>query len=497
MSSFVKASQTWFSASEVTSSGLKRKSAAMRRQNSKRMRSRASGRQAESQPSFVPQTKPFNWYGQLLTEQREAADFVIERGGSAALFCQQRTGKTYITCAVIQKLKFKFVLVVAPLVGVETVWVPRLSTLGNVLRSYESAAFYRDGMLVVHWQYFVKYAKKLAKLDWDMIVLDESQGIKNRNSAQSRAARKFRNAQGARLALSGTPMDDTPIDIWGQMRFVDHTVFGESWTEFADEFCYKGGFKNKQFIFDERKRPEFNRRLKPHAYRLTVAFLKLKPVNIHLVPIQMFGEQRRIYQKMESTGLVKIGKHVTTSPRAMTKKIKLAQITGGHLITNDGERLSVGNAKQRKLAHLAKKLSRPLVVFCQFTYEAYQLPDILRETHRRVKILHGKVKDKRNDKARTKLLADFQLGKVDAMVCQLRTGGVSIELTRARDMVLYSINHSFIDFEQILFRLQGMSQKHEVNVYLLFVIGTVDEEKVDVIRQKTSEVYKVVSQLER
>lgn len=496
MSSFVKASQTWFSASEVSSSGSRRKSKATGRQNSSRMKSSASARRAVSPPSFIPQGKPFDWYKKLLPEQKKAADFVIERNGVAALFCQQRTGKTYITCAAIQKLQSKFVLVVAPLVGVESVWVPKLVTLGNVLQSYEAAAFHREGMMVVHWQYFVKYAKKLSKLDWDLVVLDESQGIKSRTSRQSRAARRFRDHPG-RLALSGTPMDDSPIDIWGQMRFVNHEVFGENWTDFAEEFCYKGGFKNKQCFFDENKRDRFNRLLKPHAYRLTVAFLNLKPVNVHLVPIQMFGEQRRLYAKMESSGLVRIGNHVATAPRAMTKKIKLAQITGGSLICNDDERVHVGNAKQRKLAHLAKKLSRPLVVFCQFTYEAYMLPDILRETHPRVKILHGKVKDKKNDKARSRLLSDFQEGKVDAMVCQLRTGGVSIELTRARDMVLYSINHSFIDFEQILFRLQGMTQKHAVNVYLLYVIGTVDEEKVDVIRQKTSEVYKVVSQLER
>lgn len=464
-----------------------------------------SKKQAASQPSLSLPTKPSDWYAKLLPEQKNAADFVISKirnGGGVGLFSQQRTGKTYISLAVIEQLDLKRVLVVAPLTSIDLVWVPKLATLGRVVRQPQELTEAFCGALVMHYQAFAKIAPRIAKrlsASFDLIIIDESQGLKARASAQSRAARRFRNAR-RRLALSGTPIDECPADVWGQMRFIDHTVLSEDWLPFAEKFCYKGGFMNKKWIFNPRKMDEFLNVLNPYIYRLTVDFMNLKPVMLHPVPTQLLGAQELAYRQMEEHGILKLDGHVITGPLEITKKMKLQQITGGHILTDDGDTIPVGRAKQRKLKWLMKNIKPPVVVFCQFLHEIEDICDVITDATAglaSIAVLHGGVKDTKKEKARTNLVNDFQDGKYNVLVCQLRTGGVSIELTAARSLILYSINYSFIDFEQIVFRLRGLTQKNEVNIYLMYAENTVDEEKWDIVEGKKSTVWTIMSSLER
>lgn len=436
-----------------------------------------------------------------MPEQRTAADFVI-RQKSVAVFSQQRTGKTYITMAVLEKLKWPFALIVAPLTSVDVVWVPALKqsdyvicrTLEEVaetLKSRKLTRYHYPAVLVMHYQLFVKHAKKLAKLPWQVVIIDESQGLKARNSQQSKAARRFRDMP-RRIALSGTPIDDSEIDVWAQMRFVNHNILGETWGQFSSEFCYQGGYMNHEWKFDPAKKPRFLKRLKPHIYRLTVGFMNLKPIEFHPMPFHLLGEQDRLYQQMKSTGVIKTDNILITAPLAITQKIKLEQITGGYVLDDDNVAHFTGKAKERKLRWLVNRLKPPIVVFCQFRHEMPIIEGVLRGFFSRVKQLHGDI----TGDDRTNLIRDFQKNKVDALVCQLRTGGVAIDLTQSSELIFYSINHSYIDFEQVLFRLYGMNQKKVLHAYFPYAADTVDEEKMKVIENKKSAAYKIVSHFE-
>lgn len=465
--------------------------------NSKKFPSKKSARQGDAPVSSPRRKKQSSWYEKLKKEQRDAADFVFARG-SVALFSQQRTGKTYITMAVLEKLNWPDALIVAPLTSIDLVWVPALEQSPyRICRSAEELAEASGArVLVLHYQAWEKASKKLAKLPWELVCIDESQGLKARNSKQSRAARRFRHVP-RRLALSGTPMDEKPIDVWAQMRFVNHEVLGENWTAFAEEYCYRSGFMGHEWKFNPRKHDEFVQKLSPYVYRLTVGFLNLKPIVLHPIPFALLGDQQRIYKQMRDHNVIKLGHTTITAPLTVTSRTKLEQITGGRVLDEEDIPRFVGRAKERKLGVLISKLKPPLVVFCNFRHEIPIINRILRKFFRRIACLHGGIKDTKKGKFRTDLVRDFQAGKLDALVCQLRTGGVSIDLTRSSELIFYSINHSYIDFEQVLFRLYGMNQKRVLNVYILFAVDTVDEEKVQVIENKKSEVYKVISHFER
>jgi SNF2 family DNA or RNA helicase len=440
------------------------------------------------------------WYEQLLPEQRDAADFVI-KNKTVALFCQQRTGKTYISMAVLEKVSFSLALVVAPRTAVDAVWVKALEksdcqlclTLEETREALKARGARQKVVLGVSWQYFVKIAKRAAKLPFQVLIIDESQGLKSRNSHQSRAARRFRDVGQYRLALSGTPIDESPIDVWAQMRFVNHKVLGEDWTRFAEEYCKRGGFMGYQWVFREERKEALLHRLNPYIYRLTIGFMKLPPVEIHLWPVCLLGSQDAIYQAMTEEGYAQVNGNEITAPLPVTKLVKQEQITGGCVIDDEDNVIRTGKAKERKLQSIISKLTRPVVIFCQFLHEIELIRDVLGPAFPETRVLHGKIKGKE----RVGLLQDFGEGRVDALISQLRTGGVAIDLTRSCELVLYSINHSFIDYEQVIFRLRGMNQKQKLRVHIIYAVDTVDEEKIAVIEHKKSEVYRIVSHFER
>src|SRR6185436_16738112 len=67
-------------------------------------------------------------------------------------------------------------------------------------------------------------ADALAGIDFDYVVLDEAQAIKNDASETARAARRLRGAR--RLALSGTPVENRLGELWSIVEFLNPGMLG-------------------------------------------------------------------------------------------------------------------------------------------------------------------------------------------------------------------------------------------------------------------------------
>jgi SNF2 family DNA or RNA helicase len=453
----------------------------------KMMRSKKSSKREDVRPSLPSPQMPSSWWSLLSEKQEKAAQFVVNTLG-AALLGEAGSGKTIITLAALEVIKPKRLLIVTPLTSIEVTWAERLRQSGY-------AVFLElmkdDGVCVVGYEFFRNHIKQIQKLHWDMIIFDESQGLKARNSKQSRASRRLRLKVKRKLILSGTPIDDSPIDFWAQFRLIEPSVLGDRWGDFDEKFLKPSGFMGYQREFRKEMLPEFMRLIAPYCFRLD---LDKPPPVFFEVPVTMFGRQRRIYDQMNNHGIVKIDEHKIKAGLTLTKNLRCLQITSGFLGLEDGSIIEVGRAKQRKLAWLIKRLDKP-VVFCRYTKEVEDVKAVLGEEFHRVKSLTGKIKDKKNDPARTQLLKDFQAGKVDALVCQTRTGGVSIEFTASRELVFYSMGYSYIDFQQIIARFRRFTTVGDVRVYLIVARNTVDEEPLERILEKGDVVNPIMDYL--
>lgn len=140
---------------------------------------------------------------------------------------------------------------------------------------------------------------------FNCIVLDESQAIKNPSSQTSRALLKLQSR--SRIALTGTPIENTLLDIWSQMNFLNPGLLG-SYTYFEKQFIRpieKGG--------NPQKTEELRKLIDPFVLRRTKKqVMKELPPKIEKVHFcEMSAEQSELYESVKNQYRNEILNHVT------------------------------------------------------------------------------------------------------------------------------------------------------------------------------------------
>lgn len=458
---------------------------------------------------------------QLRPLQKRAVEFCCEREASALLF-KQRLGKTYIAAGVVEKLSPQRTLIVVPLTNKQSTWTKKLAELVPHIpvvcptargRKPLLAALqaFEAGVFLLHFEAFCSIAKQLRKRDWDLIIVDEAHRAKDRASLFSRRLAMLRDNIARKILLTGTPIEDYPQDMWGQMRFLAPDVLGVRYKDFDEEFMLqappipkelfksKGSVRLKKALLRQRiikKRLGFNfdklqdliDRLKPYCWREELPGAK---PTFHYVWVKSRGYERKTYDTLKKKGVVRLRDGaLILPPIEIAKRVKLRQITSGFVYDEDKEVHWVGRTKLREVLHLMQRVPKPVVIFSLYIPEIERL---LEELPGRGDVLYGATPRQERPKVQER----FQAGKLDWLLCQTRTGGVGIDLFRARSMIVVSSNYSSIDFDQLISRIQLPNQTEPKDIFLVLTMGTIDEDRQDVVFRKNRRVHKVVSQLRR
>lgn len=465
---------------------------------SKSKRSKISRQREDALASLPALKKPKRLYERLRPYQQDAVRFGLTK--SAGLFCDPRTGKTWIALSIIQELKAQEALVVVPLTNKDTTWIKLArELLGEYSTTTNWEAFKTmkpPKIFITHYDELRSISKKIANRQWDIVIADECQRLKSRNSKQSRDLRRLRNAK-HRLGLSGTPIDGDPIDLWGQMRFIQPLALGENWSHFEASFLKRTGYMGYKREFIASRRDKFNALISPHCLRVTREEAGITEPTLIWTAVPLLGRQAAFYERLERDLVASIDDSWITVKLEVSKLVKLQQITGGFVFDDFGNAVWVGQAKERRLRFLLKnKITTPAVVFAQFIPEIAICYGTCREFSDRVEMLDGSVKDKPNDKARSRLIERFQAGEIDYLICQQRTGGVGIDLYRARNAIVYSHNHSFIDFDQMKSRLDVVNSEPPT-IFLIYAQDTIDSDKMEAVMSKRSITEVILSRLKQ
>ena len=134
----------------------------------------------------------------------------------------------------------------------------------------------------------------LKKNEWEYVVLDESQYIKNPQSGIFKAVGEL--AARHKVSLSGTPIENSLSDLWAQMQFLNPGMLG-SFTYFKKHFI-----KPIEKQEDEVKKDELRRLVEPYLLRRTKkqAAPDLPPLTESVFYVEMTEEQAKLYEKEKS-----------------------------------------------------------------------------------------------------------------------------------------------------------------------------------------------------
>ncbi len=441
------------------------------------------------------------FWSRLDDQQKDAVKFT-RRQKTVGLFALQGTGKTWITLATIEGLLSEASddfagLVISQKNNKETTWLELMGHLSDVTVTSDWETFKKtkgNRILVLHYEQVPKLITRLIRFGdrWTLIAIDECHRLKARGSGASRWAARLRYFGEYRLGLSGTPLEQSPMDVWAQMRFIRPQVLGDKWKTFTRRYCIACGWMNKKREFRQDRMKRFMEVLSPWCIRLTDKALDLPPYRVINHRISLPPETRDVYLQMRKRRRVHIpGGEIIRAPLTISRDVKLAQITGGFILGEEGY-YWLHDAKLLRVSRVIRDSHKPVVVFCRFMPEIEELRLRLEVNHGlRVGVYTGRTKNKAD------VQRAFQRGEIDVLICQLRAGGSGIDLYKGRTLIVYSADWSSVNFDQLIRRLVRRGQVNKVRIHLMVVRSSIDTSIHRRIKSKYRKIRPVMKGLER
>jgi non-specific serine/threonine protein kinase len=316
----------------------------------------------------------------------------------------------------------------------------------------------------------------LAETAWRVVALDEAQAIKNPGAQQTRAVKKLKTA--ARLALTGTPVENRLADLWSIFDFINPGLLGSAkeFQKFAKRLA--DGPHASYGPLRELVRPYILRRLKTD--KSVIADLPDK------TEVKAFCNLSKRQAALYEQAVKELADRLETAEGIQRRGLVLAFLMRLKQICNhpsqwlgDGAWSEDDSGKLMRLRDIAEVVAsrqEKMLVFTQFREVTAPLASFLGSVFGRPGlVLHGETEVKK----RRELVRTFQ--EEDAagfFVLSLKAGGSGLNLTAASHVVHFDRWWNPAVENQATDRAFRIGQTKNVLVHKFICRGTV-EEKID------------------
>lgn len=455
-------------------------------------------------------TNPFS-------HQKRALNKISKRDGIAGLFMEMGTGKTKVAIdwAGIGYYNFgvKRVLVACPL-SVISVWQQQIQRHSPVPTKVIDLSSMRtvDRMLLIKAseKYAEKYPNKqvwllinyeglwregrfstvperLISFCPDLMICDESHRIKSATARQSRAAFKIGRSARQRLLLTGTPITKSPLDLFGQFRFLDPRIFhpfGKNWGNFSHHYAIFGGFGGWQ-IKGYKNLQELVRKTRDSTFRIKkIDCLDLPEKLFQDIEVTLSARAQKYYNEMAEQMIIEIEESHATAAIVLVKLLRLSQITSGFIKDIEGKIRVFDDTKLRTCLDLLEDMleeGQKVVIFARFRKDIERLASSINERFSiDPLILSGSVPGRQ----RNGIVEKFHEGNAPVFIAQIQAGSLGIDLTPASVAIFFSVDYNAANYWQAQDRLHRQGQTRNVTYYNIVAKDTIDREVFEVLAEK-------------
>lgn len=350
-----------------------------------------------------------------------------------------------------------------------------------------------------------KYARYLAEnavlpalfaRRWDTVVVDECQRALIRTSGaltQQRAGFNLVSANSERrIALSGTPMRGKPEQLWGTLHWLRPDVYTSYWNWVKRYFSLtSNGYSNyllngflpggedrlaadlKQIMLRRTKAevlPELP--AKQYAGTLLDPGDEASPLGVWLDPLPAQSKQ---IEQLERDGFLEFGDDELMVNGTLAVYTRQKQLANAVHTMRDGALVpTLDSPKYLWLLDFLRELDgEKVVISSQFTQVIDAFSKGLEAEGYTVCTLTGKTSQRK----RAQMVEQFQnTTEVQVFMLNMKAGGVALTLDSADYMVMLDETTVPDDAEQVEDRIHRTSRIHNVTIYYLRTLGTLDEE---------------------
>ncbi|WP_296972591.1 DEAD/DEAH box helicase [Tepidanaerobacter sp. EBM-38] len=423
--------------------------------------------------------------------QKYALDFILNQK-AAGIFLDCGLGKTVITLTAIAELmhnRFEIArpLVIAPLRVAESIWDVEAKKwdhlkhlrIAKVLGSKEERiqALNTAADIYVINRENTKWLVDYYKNNWpfDMVVLDELSSFKSHKAQRFKALRKVRPFCKRVVGLTGTPAPNGLIDLWSQVYLLDSGKrLGKTITGYRERY-FLPDKRNHNVIFTYKPKEGAEEAIYNKLSDICISMKSGDYLNIperidNIATVELPPKAMEQYRKLERDLLLPLlnGDVVAGSAAVLTNK--LLQMTGGAVYDEDGRVQEIHDEKIKTLEDLIEAANgKPVLIYYAYCHELERIK----------KHLDCRVLDKPKD------IEDWNKREIPVMLAHPASAGHGLNLQAGGSTIIwFGLTWSLELYQQANARIHRQGQKNMVVVHHLVARGTIDEDVMQVLKNK-------------
>jgi superfamily II DNA or RNA helicase len=366
-------------------------------------------------------------------------------------------------------------------------FAPSLKVLTHVgnQRNREPGNFSRYDVVLSTYHTVRQDSESISSFRFHYIILDESQMIKNPSSKLYHSMLELQSEH--KLVLTGTPIENSLIDLWSQINFVNPGLLGT--LNFFKRSFVQAIEKKK----DEGREEKLKELINPFILRRTKAEVaqELPPVFEQVRYVDMTQAQKRVYEDEKSLARNSILENLEeagldkTSMMVLQALTRLRQVANHPALLEDYPEVDSGKFHEvcRDIGSVVSE-GHKVLVFSSFVKHLDLLKAYLEDQGIHFAYLTGS----RNQRQREEAVREFQHNKdCPLFLISLKAGGVGLNLTAADYVFILDPWWNPAAEMQALNRAHRIGQENRVFVYRFISNGSI-EEKIQKLQERKKEL---------
>lgn len=337
-------------------------------------------------------------------------------------------------------------------------------------------------IVVTTYSVLARDIERMRAYRWHIVILDESQAIKNPEAKATRAVYELQAAH--RLCLTGTPVENNLTELWSQFAFLMPGLLG-------DRRSFQKRYRTPiEKCGDSQCTASLSRRIRPFLLRRRKADVATElPRKTEIIQrIELEPAQRDLYETIRLSMHERVHDAVSTAGLArsaitvLDALLKLRQVCcDPRLVKLPGAGDVQESAKLACLIDMVQEMTaegRRMLVFSQFT----SMLDLIKQELNEHRIAYVELTGSTEDRALP--VQRFQRGEVPVFLISLKAGGRGLNLTAADTVIHYDPWWNPAAEDQATDRAYRIGQDKPVFVYKLIATGTVEERILELQNHK-------------
>lgn len=321
-----------------------------------------------------------------------------------------------------------------------------------------------------------------------MMIVDESTSIKNAKSKRTKACIRIGLLCPYRRILTGTPITNSPLDVYSQFEFLERGSTGfNSFFAFKHHYAklepMKLGNRSFEKIVGFQNLENLTSKISPFSIRiLKDECLDLPDKTYMSRQVEMTQEQKLMYMTLKHESLVMLEDGLLTSNNALTTLLKLQQITCGHVKDDYGNIKDIPSNRIKSLTEILNEIDinkNKVIIWCNF--------------QRDVQLINSEIENSvtyyglDSQEEREASIERFKNDKeCRVFIGTPHCGGKGITLNEASYVIYYSNSFKLEDRLQSEDRCHRIGQNKKVTYIDLYCPQTVDDKIRKALTDKKS-----------